>query len=77
MENRGENPKILTARFDRYLETNCDFVNDRNGRVGHARRHATIDDGWQSTAAPVRSGWSMAESLRRLAGNKPWRSRQC
>jgi len=35
VENRGENPKILTARFDRYLflKANRDFVNDRNGRA--------------------------------------------
>jgi protein-L-isoaspartate(D-aspartate) O-methyltransferase len=35
VENRGENPKILAARFDRYLflKANRDFVNDRNGRA--------------------------------------------
>src|SRR5215510_12668191 len=35
VENRGENPNILAARFDRYLflRANRDFVNDRNGRA--------------------------------------------
>jgi protein-L-isoaspartate(D-aspartate) O-methyltransferase len=35
VENRGENPKILAARFDRYLflRANNDFVNARNGRA--------------------------------------------
>jgi protein-L-isoaspartate(D-aspartate) O-methyltransferase len=35
VENRGENPKILAARWDRYLflRANHDFVNDRNGRA--------------------------------------------
>src|SRR5262245_22038906 len=35
VENRGENPKILAARFDRYLflKANRDFANDRNGRA--------------------------------------------
>src|SRR5262249_23012353 len=34
-ENRGENPKILAARWDRYvfLRANNDFVNARNGRA--------------------------------------------
>jgi len=33
--NRGEDPKILAARWDRYLflKANHDFVNDRNGRA--------------------------------------------
>ena len=35
VENRGENPKILSARWDRYvfLRGNNDFVNSRNGRA--------------------------------------------
>src|SRR6266545_7001377 len=35
VENRGENPKILAARWDRYvfLRGNNDFVNARNGRA--------------------------------------------
>ncbi len=35
IENRGENPKILAARWDRYLflRANRDFANDRNGRA--------------------------------------------
>ncbi len=35
VENRGENPKILAARWDRYvfLRANNDFVNARNGRA--------------------------------------------
>src|SRR5262245_35705425 len=35
VENRGENPKILGARWDRYvfLRANRDFVNERNGRA--------------------------------------------
>ena len=35
VDNRGENPKILAARWDRYLflKNNRDFVNDRNGRA--------------------------------------------
>ena len=35
VENRGENPKILSARWDRYLflRGNNDFVNARNGRA--------------------------------------------
>ena len=35
VENRGENPKILAARWDRYLflRANHDFVNDRNSRA--------------------------------------------
>src|SRR5438477_12093894 len=35
VETRGENPKILAARWDRYvfLRANHDFVNDRNGRA--------------------------------------------
>src|SRR5882672_4591888 len=35
VENRGENPKILAARWDRYvfLRANHDFVNERNGRA--------------------------------------------
>src|SRR5262245_35626458 len=35
VDTRGENPKILAARFDRYLflKANRDFVNDRNGRA--------------------------------------------
>jgi protein-L-isoaspartate(D-aspartate) O-methyltransferase len=35
VENRGENPKILAARWDRYLflKANRDFANDRNGRA--------------------------------------------
>src|SRR5215813_15337068 len=35
VENRGENPNILSARWDRYLflKANHDFVNDRNGRA--------------------------------------------
>jgi protein-L-isoaspartate(D-aspartate) O-methyltransferase len=35
VEHRGENPKVLSARFDRYLflKANHDFVNDRNGRA--------------------------------------------
>src|SRR5262245_27894385 len=35
VENRGENPKIRAARWDRYLflRANHDFVNDRNGRA--------------------------------------------
>ena len=35
VENRGENPKILAARWDRYvfLRANNDFVNPRNGRA--------------------------------------------
>jgi protein-L-isoaspartate(D-aspartate) O-methyltransferase len=35
VENRGENPKILAARWDRYvfLRANHDFVNARNGRA--------------------------------------------
>ena len=33
--NRGEDPKILALRWDRYLflKANHDFVNDRNGRL--------------------------------------------
>ena len=35
VENRGEDPKILAARWDRYrfLKANRDFANDRNGRA--------------------------------------------
>ena len=35
VENRGENPKILAARWDRYvfLRANRDFANERNGRA--------------------------------------------
>jgi protein-L-isoaspartate(D-aspartate) O-methyltransferase len=35
VENRGEDPKILAARWDRYLflRANNDFVNARNGRA--------------------------------------------
>jgi len=35
VENRGENPKILGARWDRFvfLRGNRDFVNERNGRA--------------------------------------------
>jgi protein-L-isoaspartate(D-aspartate) O-methyltransferase len=35
VENRGENPKILAARWDRYvfLRGNNEFVNARNGRA--------------------------------------------
>ena len=35
VENRGESPKILAARWDRYLflKANRDFANDRNGRA--------------------------------------------
>src|SRR5262249_15666518 len=35
VENRGENPKIRSARWDRYLflRANRDFANDRNGRA--------------------------------------------
>jgi len=35
VENRGENPRILSARWDRYLflRANRDFANDRNGRA--------------------------------------------
>ena len=35
VENRGENPKSLAARWDRYvfLRANNDFVNARNGRA--------------------------------------------
>src|SRR5262245_61438926 len=35
VDNRGENPRILAARWDRYLflKANRDFVNDRNGRA--------------------------------------------
>jgi protein-L-isoaspartate(D-aspartate) O-methyltransferase len=35
VENRGENPKILAARWDRFvfLRANNDFVNARNGRA--------------------------------------------
>jgi protein-L-isoaspartate(D-aspartate) O-methyltransferase len=35
VEHRGENPKVLTARWDRYLflRANNDFVNARNGRA--------------------------------------------
>ena len=35
VENRGENPKILAARWDRYvfLRANNDFINARNGRA--------------------------------------------
>jgi protein-L-isoaspartate(D-aspartate) O-methyltransferase len=35
VENRGEDPKILAARWDRYLflKSNRDFANDRNGRA--------------------------------------------
>ncbi len=35
VENRGENPKILAARWDRYvfLRANNDFANARNGRA--------------------------------------------
>jgi len=35
VENRGENPKILAARWERYLflKANRDFANDRNGRA--------------------------------------------
>ena len=35
VENRGENPRILSARWDRYLflRGNNDFVNSRNGRA--------------------------------------------
>src|SRR5258705_1497652 len=35
VENRGENPKLLAARWDRYvfLRGNNDFVNSRNGRA--------------------------------------------
>src|SRR5215467_11229462 len=35
VENRGENPNILAARWGRYLflKANHDFVNDRNGRA--------------------------------------------
>jgi protein-L-isoaspartate(D-aspartate) O-methyltransferase len=35
VENRGENPNILAARWDRYLflKANRDFANDRNGRA--------------------------------------------
>jgi protein-L-isoaspartate(D-aspartate) O-methyltransferase len=35
VEHRGENPKILAARWDRYvfLRANNDFVNARNGRA--------------------------------------------
>jgi protein-L-isoaspartate(D-aspartate) O-methyltransferase len=35
VENRGESPKILAARWDRYvfLRANHDFVNARNGRA--------------------------------------------
>jgi len=35
VENRGENPKILAARWERYLflKANRDFVNDRNARA--------------------------------------------
>ena len=35
VENRGENPKTLAARWDRYvfLRANNDFVNARNGRA--------------------------------------------
>ncbi|MEA2987761.1 MAG: protein-L-isoaspartate(D-aspartate) O-methyltransferase [Alphaproteobacteria bacterium] len=35
VENRGENPKILAARWERYLflRGNNDFVNARNGRA--------------------------------------------
>ena len=35
VENRGEHPRILAARWDRYvfLRANNDFVNARNGRA--------------------------------------------
>ena len=35
VENRGENPKLLAARWDRYvfLRANNDFINARNGRA--------------------------------------------
>ena len=35
LENRGENPRILAARWDRYvfLRANNDFINARNGRA--------------------------------------------
>jgi len=35
VENRGENPRILAARWDRYvfLRANNDFINARNGRA--------------------------------------------
>src|SRR5690242_18253350 len=35
VENRGESPKILAARWDRYLflRANHDFANERNGRA--------------------------------------------
>jgi protein-L-isoaspartate(D-aspartate) O-methyltransferase len=35
VENRGESPNILAARWDRYLflKANHDFVNERNGRA--------------------------------------------
>src|SRR5262247_4736902 len=35
VEHRGENPKVLAARWDRYvfLRANNDFVNARNGRA--------------------------------------------
>ena len=35
VENRGENPKTLAARWDRYvfLRANNDFANARNGRA--------------------------------------------
>jgi protein-L-isoaspartate(D-aspartate) O-methyltransferase len=35
VENRGENPNILAARWDRYLflKANHDFVNERNARA--------------------------------------------
>src|SRR5262245_6153957 len=35
VENRGENPQILAARWERYLflKANRDFANERNGRA--------------------------------------------
>src|SRR5512138_642538 len=35
VENRGENPRILAARWDRFvfLRANNDFINARNGRA--------------------------------------------
>jgi protein-L-isoaspartate(D-aspartate) O-methyltransferase len=48
VENRGENPRILAARWDRYvfLRANNDFVNARNGRAYERDFH---DIGWGVT----------------------------
>jgi protein-L-isoaspartate(D-aspartate) O-methyltransferase len=65
VENRGENPRILAARWDRYvfLRANNDFINARNGRpflltprdefvlIGRAYDRDFHDIGWGVTTS--------------------------